>query len=94
MPTTSLTADAFTSHPWLLDLPSYQAHCAAEMALYEKIAALARQLSESREQAKASLLQQLVSRSDQPHNVALAFDSIVPSMPSGSLLKPNKLFRS
>lgn len=80
LPTTTLPSTAFVNHTWLLDPVSYQAHCIAEIRVYEQIVELARQLSENREQAKAALLRELVTRSAKPHNVALAFDSTISTL--------------
>jgi superfamily II DNA or RNA helicase len=56
---------------WLTDPLEHQRACKEEIATYEHIAALAQNISESRERTKADLLMTLLSQ----HKVVLAFDS-------------------
>ncbi|RZL04665.1 MAG: hypothetical protein EOO62_20760, partial [Hymenobacter sp.] len=60
----------FPDHSWLWDRAAYERECAAEIATYEAIGSLARQLQPSRERTKAQLLASLLA--DYP--LVLAFD--------------------
>jgi hypothetical protein len=57
--------------PWLTDPEEHAAACAHDLEIYTQIADLVPKLSSQREQSKADLLRNLVSK----HDLVLAFDS-------------------
>ena len=58
--------------PWLHELVAWQAHCAAEIAVYKELLALLGQLTEARERGKVRLIATLLG--DCNHKLVLAFD--------------------
>ncbi len=57
--------------PWLLDHGAYAEACEEERAIYDQIGELCERLSDGREQAKATLLHELLAQ----HQMVVAFDS-------------------
>ena len=77
LPYSELPDEAFILYPWLRNEEQYLAACNREINIYQRIVATTLGLSDSREQGKAKLLQQLLTRSTDHHGLVLAFDSIV-----------------